>query len=161
MLPSAGSIKAYFRGNGVNVVKIAPETALRLTLNDRIKAVVAKNHLERITPMERMACGGLAGASAQVSLTHTSSSFVTQAQSHQCKACLLMIMTRLIWCQRTNTDGFPALAALHIPDVSILHSMRGIHTICLLPSLQCCTALLFAISLTVLHSTLLPTAPAP
>ena len=50
----------------MNVVKIAPETALRLTLNDRIKAVVAKNHLERITPWERMACGGLAGASAQV-----------------------------------------------------------------------------------------------
>ena len=65
---SAGTIKAYFRGNGVNVVKIAPETALRLTLNDRIKAVVAKNHLERITPIERMACGGLAGASAQVIL---------------------------------------------------------------------------------------------
>ncbi len=64
----AGTFKAYFRGNGVNVVKIAPETALRLTLNDRIKAVVAKNHLERITPMERMACGGLAGASAQVTI---------------------------------------------------------------------------------------------
>ena len=63
---TAGTLKAYFRGNGVNVIKIAPETALRLTLNDRIKAVVAKNHLERITPMERMACGGLAGASAQV-----------------------------------------------------------------------------------------------
>lgn len=52
----------------MNVVKIAPETALRLTLNDRIKAVVAKNHMERITPWERMACGGLAGASAQVTL---------------------------------------------------------------------------------------------
>ena len=61
-----GSIKAYFRGNGVNVIKIAPETALRLTLNDRIKQIVAKDHLARITPLERMACGGLAGASAQV-----------------------------------------------------------------------------------------------
>ena len=67
---TAGTIKAYFRGNGVNVVKIAPETALRLTLNDRIKAVVAKNHLERITPIERMACGGLAGASAQVTIIY-------------------------------------------------------------------------------------------
>ncbi len=69
-LYTVGTFKAYFRGNGVNVVKIAPETALRLTLNDRIKAVVAKNHLERITPMERMACGGLAGASAQVIIKH-------------------------------------------------------------------------------------------
>lgn len=48
------------------MIKIAPETALRLTLNDRIKQIVAKDHLARITPLERMACGGLAGASAQV-----------------------------------------------------------------------------------------------
>ena len=41
-----GTITAYFRGNGVNVVKTAPETALKLELNDRIKAVVAKTHLE-------------------------------------------------------------------------------------------------------------------
>ena len=77
--PCAGTIKAYFRGNGVNVVKIAPETALRLTLNDRIKAVVAKNHMERITPWERMACGGLAGASAQVAL-HISHQSVSQCR---------------------------------------------------------------------------------
>ena len=37
------SPKAYFRGNGTNVLKNVPETALKLTLNDRIKSLVAQD----------------------------------------------------------------------------------------------------------------------
>lgn len=37
LLPAAGSIKAFFKGNGTNVVKIAPETAIKLTMNDILK----------------------------------------------------------------------------------------------------------------------------
>jgi hypothetical protein len=36
----AGSIKAYFKGNGTNVLKIAPETSIKLGLNDYLKRVV-------------------------------------------------------------------------------------------------------------------------
>ncbi len=46
-------------------VKIAPETALKLTFNDAIKHVVASDP-EYITPAERMVGGAIAGASAQV-----------------------------------------------------------------------------------------------
>lgn len=60
-----GSLRAYFRGNGANVVKIAPETALKLTLNDVFKAVLAKDP-DHMQPWQRMAAGGLAGAVAQV-----------------------------------------------------------------------------------------------
>lgn len=38
-----GTLKAYFRGNGTNVAKNVPETAMKLTLNDRIKAAVVKD----------------------------------------------------------------------------------------------------------------------
>ena len=32
-------MRAFFKGNGTNVVKIAPETAIKLTLNDALKRV--------------------------------------------------------------------------------------------------------------------------
>ncbi len=58
-------MRAFFKGNGANVVKIAPETALKLTFNDRFKALLCEDPHD-ITPAERMAAGALAGASAQV-----------------------------------------------------------------------------------------------
>lgn len=54
-----------FRGNGANVVKIAPETALKLTLNDSIRSLVAADP-EHVRVRERMLSGGIAGAIAQV-----------------------------------------------------------------------------------------------
>ncbi len=61
----AGTTRAFFRGNGTNVIKIAPETAIKLTCNDRLKRVFCSD-LENITPLQRMASGALAGAIAQV-----------------------------------------------------------------------------------------------
>ena len=60
---------AFFRGNGTNVIKIAPETAIKLTCNDRIKRLVCED-IEEITPGQRMLSGALAGAVAQVILSH-------------------------------------------------------------------------------------------
>lgn len=45
---SAGSVKAYFKGNGTNVLKIAPETSIKLGLND---------YLKRVVPQVRQAAG--------------------------------------------------------------------------------------------------------
>lgn len=61
----AGSIRAFFRGNGANVVKIAPETALKLSLNDAIRSAIAADP-DHVLVRERMVSGGLAGAVAQV-----------------------------------------------------------------------------------------------
>jgi hypothetical protein len=47
------------------VLKIAPETAMRLTFNDVIKRLVVSDP-EEITPLQRMFSGGIAGAVAQV-----------------------------------------------------------------------------------------------
>lgn len=62
---SAGSMKAFFRGNGTNVIKIGPETALKLSLNDGIRNWVVSDPAS-IQLHERMISGALAGASAQV-----------------------------------------------------------------------------------------------
>lgn len=63
-MAAEGSVKAYFKGNGANVIKIAPETAMKLTLNDAFKKLLCKSP-DEITPTERMMSGGLAGATAQ------------------------------------------------------------------------------------------------
>ncbi|KAG2432911.1 hypothetical protein HXX76_008641 [Chlamydomonas incerta] len=59
-----GSIKSFFKGNGANVVKIAPETALKFTLNDSIRSVVAQDP-DKVRLRERAISGGISGAIAQ------------------------------------------------------------------------------------------------
>ncbi|KAK9795916.1 hypothetical protein WJX73_001899 [Symbiochloris irregularis] len=58
------SPKAYFRGNGTNVLKNVPETALKLTLNDRVKSLVLKDG-HHMALWERLVIGGLSGGIAQ------------------------------------------------------------------------------------------------
>lgn len=63
-MAAEGNLKAFFKGNGTNVVKIAPETAIKLTMNDIYKRLIAKDPDEITTP-QRMVAGALAGATAQ------------------------------------------------------------------------------------------------
>lgn len=60
-----GSFKAWFKGNGTNVLKIAPETAIKLAATDSLKTYIVQDP-EQIHPSERIICGGIAGAIAQV-----------------------------------------------------------------------------------------------
>eukprot|EP00210_Caulerpa_lentillifera_P000608 g589.t1 len=62
-----GSPKALFKGNGTNVLKIAPETAIKLAVTDSLKKHIVQDP-ERIHPMERLICGGIAGATAQFTI---------------------------------------------------------------------------------------------
>ncbi|KAK9809183.1 hypothetical protein WJX72_010986 [[Myrmecia] bisecta] len=66
-MASEGTLRAFFKGNGTNVIKIAPETGIKLATNDRIKRYVVRD-LDAITPGQRMICGGMAGATAQMSI---------------------------------------------------------------------------------------------
>lgn len=66
-MAAEGTVRAFFKGNGTNVVKIAPETAIKLTLNDALKHVVTPDP-DEITPAQRMTAGALAGACAQATI---------------------------------------------------------------------------------------------
>ncbi|XP_068183478.1 mitochondrial adenyl nucleotide antiporter SLC25A24-like isoform X2 [Antennarius striatus] len=61
-----GGLPALWRGNGVNVLKIAPETAIKFTAYDQIKKVMrGKNDQRHLRVHERFVAGSLAGATAQ------------------------------------------------------------------------------------------------
>ncbi|KAI8465084.1 MAG: mitochondrial substrate carrier [Monoraphidium minutum] len=64
IMASEGSVRAYFKGNGTNALKIAPETAIKLSLNDWLKHHMGKDHRD-IAPWERVLCGGVSGAVGQ------------------------------------------------------------------------------------------------
>jgi Ca2+-binding EF-hand superfamily protein len=55
-----GGYAAFWRGNGTNVIKIAPETALRFFAFDLAKRKLASNP-DNVSAMERFAAGAVAG----------------------------------------------------------------------------------------------------
>ncbi len=61
----AGNLRAYFKGNGTNVLKIAPETSIKLGLNDYLRHHIHTD-TDTVAPWERLLCGGISGAVGQV-----------------------------------------------------------------------------------------------
>lgn len=57
-------MKSFFRGNGTNVIKIAPETAIKFIMFDKIKEMTCKN-AKQPTTVERLISGGIAGFTSQ------------------------------------------------------------------------------------------------
>ncbi|XP_059504197.1 mitochondrial adenyl nucleotide antiporter SLC25A24-like [Stegostoma tigrinum] len=62
-----GGVASLWRGNGMNVVKIAPETAIKFMAYEQYKNLFAKDK-QNITTSERFLAGSLAGATAQTSI---------------------------------------------------------------------------------------------
>ncbi|XP_021762422.1 calcium-binding mitochondrial carrier protein SCaMC-1-like [Chenopodium quinoa] len=66
-----GKIPAFFRGNGLNVVKVAPESAIRFYTYELLKGVIMDargGEKADIGGMGRLVAGGLAGAVAQTTI---------------------------------------------------------------------------------------------
>ncbi|KAK1801361.1 hypothetical protein P4O66_023046 [Electrophorus voltai] len=59
-----GGVRSLWRGNGINVIKIAPESALKFMAYEQIKRLIGSNN-ETLGIMERFVAGSLAGVIAQ------------------------------------------------------------------------------------------------
>jgi solute carrier family 25 (mitochondrial phosphate transporter), member 23/24/25/41 len=66
-----GGMLGFFRGNGLNVVKVAPESAIRFYAYEMLKEYIMKRKGENkseVGASERLIAGGLAGAVAQTAI---------------------------------------------------------------------------------------------
>lgn len=61
-----GGALGFFRGNGLNVLKVAPESAIRFYTYEIMKGFIAKG--EDIGTLGRLSAGGFAGAVAQTAI---------------------------------------------------------------------------------------------
>ncbi|KAM7009275.1 mitochondrial adenyl nucleotide antiporter SLC25A24 [Tautogolabrus adspersus] len=64
-----GGLRSLWRGNGMNVLKIAPETAIKFSAYEQIKNVIrGRNESRNLRLHERFFAGSLAGATAQTAI---------------------------------------------------------------------------------------------
>lgn len=60
-----GGIKGMWRGNGINVLKIAPESALKFAAYEQVKRLMRGNEKRQMCIYERFIAGAAAGAISQ------------------------------------------------------------------------------------------------
>jgi solute carrier family 25 phosphate transporter 23/24/25/41 len=63
-----GGVKSLWRGNGTNVLKIAPESAAKFAAYEQLKKLIKGDSKHEISIIERFAAGSTAGAIAQTSI---------------------------------------------------------------------------------------------
>lgn len=100
-----GGLLGFFRGNGLNVLKVAPESAIRFYTFELLKKFIMNSKGEKdkaeIGPMGRLFAGGLAGAVAQTAI-YPMDLVKTRLQTHVCvggKAPTVQALSKDIWVQ--------------------------------------------------------------
>lgn len=63
-----GGIRSFWRGNGINVLKIAPESALKFAAYEQIKRLIRQNQDRPMSIYERFAAGACAGGISQTAI---------------------------------------------------------------------------------------------
>ena len=85
-----GGLLGFFRGNGLNVLKVAPESAIRFYSYEMLKTFIVRAKGEEakaadIGAMGRLLAGGIAGAVAQTAI-YPMDLVKTRLQTHACKS---------------------------------------------------------------------------
>ncbi|KAJ6640847.1 Calcium-binding mitochondrial carrier protein SCaMC-1 [Pseudolycoriella hygida] len=60
-----GGVRSFWRGNGINVLKIAPETAIKFAAYEQVKRMIRQNESRQMTIYERFVAGACAGVFSQ------------------------------------------------------------------------------------------------
>ncbi|KNA10258.1 hypothetical protein SOVF_144840 [Spinacia oleracea] len=109
-----GKVPAFFRGNGLNVVKVAPESAIRFYTYELLKGVIMDargGEKADIGGMGRLVAGGLAGAVAQTTI-YPIDLVKTRLQTFECldgKVPRIGALTRDIWVKEGSRAFYKGL----------------------------------------------------
>lgn len=83
-----GGLLGFFRGNGLNVLKVAPESAIRFYTYEMLKEFIVKAKGEGgksdVGTIDRLCAGGLAGAIAQTAI-YPMDLVKTRLQTYACE----------------------------------------------------------------------------
>jgi solute carrier family 25 phosphate transporter 23/24/25/41 len=63
-----GGVKSYWRGNGINVLKIGPETALKFMAYEQVKRMIKGVDNRDLSIYERFVAGSAAGGISQTAI---------------------------------------------------------------------------------------------
>lgn len=63
-----GGAASFWRGNGINVIKIAPESAIKFASYEQIKRIMRQNENRPMSIYERFAAGACAGSISQTAI---------------------------------------------------------------------------------------------
>ncbi|XP_076891947.1 calcium-dependent mitochondrial ATP-magnesium/phosphate carrier protein 3-like [Bidens hawaiensis] len=94
-----GGVLSFFRGNGLNVVKVAPESAIKFYTYELLKDVIGGGDKDDIGTFGRLLAGGMAGAVAQTAI-YPMDLVKTRLQTYVCeggKAPSLGKLSKDIW----------------------------------------------------------------
>lgn len=110
-----GGLLGFFRGNGLNVLKVAPESAIRFHTYEMLKILVMKavgeEDKSNVSVTVKLFSGGLAGAVAQTAV-YPLDLVKTRLQTYSCeggKVPNLGAMSRDIWVQEGPRAFFRGL----------------------------------------------------
>lgn len=60
-----GGVRSFWRGNGINVMKIAPESAIKFAAYEQVKRLIRQNENRQMSIYERFVAGACAGGFSQ------------------------------------------------------------------------------------------------
>lgn len=63
-----GGVSSFWRGNGINVLKIAPESAIKFAAYEQIKRLIRQNENRSMSIYERFVSGAIAGGISQTTI---------------------------------------------------------------------------------------------
>lgn len=63
-----GGVRSMWRGNGINVMKIAPESAIKFAAYEQVKRLIRQNENRQMSIYERFVAGACAGSISQTAI---------------------------------------------------------------------------------------------